>query len=208
MTSRAFLRTCLLTGSVFLSSCAYMQTHKNIEESFSQHAGYQLSPDFQLFKAGKSYYLTIDRMSLKKTYPVIHDSIFLKDNNAPSLEPIAGTSATAYKEISAGTATVLQQNSGYADLSVLKDELNSSDTPWLDALPAGAVNCRIRAEIVGQAITWTDENASATTPTAIKILSTFDQLCIDWPGTVLYNVAIPVMAPFVFFHEFLNEHES
>ena len=205
MTSRAFLRTCLLTGSVFLSSCAYMQTHKNIEESFSQHAGYQLSPDFQLFKAGKSYYLSMDKMSLKKTYPVIHDSIFLKDDNAPLLEPIAGTTATAYKEISAGTATVLQQNNGYGDLSVLKDELNSSNTPWLDDCPAGAVACKIQAEIVGQPLTWTDENSSADMSTGIKILSAIDQVFIDWPGTVLYNVAIPVMAPFVYFHEFLNE---
>lgn len=205
MTSRAFLRTSLLTGSVFLSSCAYMQTHKNIEESFIQHDGYQLSPDFQLFKAGKSYYLSIDKMSLKKTYPVIHDSIFLKDDNAPSLEPIAGTSATVYKEISAGTATVLQQNNGYGDLSVLKDELNSSNTPWLDDRPAGAETCRIQAEIVGQTVTWTDKNSSTDLSTGIKILSTFDQVFIDWPGTLLYNVAIPVMAPFVYFHEFLNE---
>lgn len=205
MTSRDFLRTCLLTGSVFLSSCAYMQTHKNIEESFSQHSGYQLSPDFQLFKAGKSYYLSIDKMNLKRTYPVIHDSIFLKDSNAPLLEPIAGTTATVYKEISLGTATVLQQNNGYGDLSVLKDELNSSDTPWLSTRPAGAVACRIRAEITGDAITWTDANSSTDVPLGIKILSAFDQVIIDWPGTVLYNVAIPVMAPFVYFHEFLNE---
>lgn len=205
MTSRAFLRTSLLTGSVFLSSCAYMQTHKNIEESFIQHDGYQLSPDFQLFKAGKSYYLSIDKISLKKTYPVIHDSIFLKDDNAPSLEPIAGTTATVYKEISAGTATVLQQNNGYSDLSVLKDELNSSNSPWLDDRPAGAVACKIQAEIVGQTVTWTDKNSSTDLLTGIKILSTFDQVFIDWPGTLLYNVAIPVMAPFVYFHEFLNE---
>ena len=39
----------------------------------------------------------------------------------------------------------------------------------------------------------------------MQILSTLDEVIIDWPGTILYNLAIPVMAPFVFFHEFLDE---
>ena len=205
MTNRAFIRTCLLTGSVFLSSCAYMQTHKNIEECFRQHTGYQFKPDFQLMKAGSRYYVSINRMSLRKTYPIIHDSIFLKDRNAALLEQVADTSTTVYKEISTGTATVLQQNNGYADLGVLKDELSSFDTPWLESKPAGAVVCTIKAEIVGQSVTWTEENKLPELPAGVKALSALDQVLIDWPGTVLYNAAIPIMAPFVFFHEFLTE---
>lgn len=206
MTSRAIIRTCLLTGSVFLSSCAYMQTHKNIEESFCQHAGYLLKPDFQLLRAGNTYYLSIDKVSLTKSYPIVHDSIFLKDNNEPSIEQANDAATPVYKEISSGTAAVLQQSDGYAALDVLKDELNSSNTPWLESRPAGAATCRIKAEIAGEQVAWIDKNNPTRVPVAVKAISTLDQVVIDWPGTILYNVAIPVMAPFVFFYEFLNEN--
>lgn len=205
MTIRAFIRTCLFTGSVLLSSCAYMQTHKNIEESFQQHTGYQLEPDFQLYKSGARYYLALNQVSLRKHYPTIHDSIFLKGKNAPVLEQVDGSTSRIYKEISRGTATVLQQADGYADLTVLRDELNSHPTPWEKRLPAGASVCNIRAEIAGKPISWIEENSSSELAGSVKLLSAIDQVIIDWPCTILYNAAIPVMAPFVFFHDFLTE---
>lgn len=206
MTIRAFIRTCLLTGSVLLTSCAYMQTHKNIEEVFRQHSGYHLAPDFQLLRAGDKYYLSINRISLRKIYPTIHDSIFLNKSNTPILEELAGTAEPVYKEISAGTATVLQQADGYAQLEVLKEELDNISSPWLDSRPAGAVSCKIKAQICGSSVTWAAENSATAIPVGARVLSTLDQVVIDWPGTILYNAAIPVMAPFVFFHEFLTEN--
>lgn len=205
MTIRAIIRTCLLTGSVFLSSCAYMQTHKNIVEYFSQHTGYRLSPDFQLFKSENRYYLSADRVSLEKRYPVVHDSIFLSYNNEPILEPADSTTTRVYKEISAGTATVLQETDGYAELSVLRDELNSNDSPWEESIPADSAACKIKAEITGKPVTWIDEQIQTQVNPVVRLISSAEQVVIDWPGTVLYNVAIPVMAPFVFFYEFLTE---
>ena len=107
--------------------------------------------------------------------------------------------------VSNGTAVVLQKNDGYADLSVLSEEMKSTDGAWLDTLPAGARRCTIQAEIAGQPTTWLSTASGNDTPIYASALGTLDQVIIDWPGTVLYNVAIPVMAPFVFFYEFLNE---
>ena len=44
------------------------------------------------------------------------------------------------------------------------------------------------------------ENSLAT-----KILKNIDLIVIDVPGTLVYNVAIPFAAPFVFFYEFYHD---
>ena len=199
------MKTGLFTGAVFLSSCAYMQTHKNIEENFREHSGYHLNAQIQLYRAGGNYYLEVEKQTLRLHYPVIYDSIFLTDNNDPEFIRTSNNSTKVYQKISAGTAAVLQRTDGYAELTVLSDELKDTSNTWVDTLPTGAQRCNIRAEIAGSAITWTENESVAKAPVAIRALSTVDQVIVDWPGTVLYNLAIPVMAPFVFFHEFLNE---
>ena len=205
MTIKHLMKTGLFTGAVFLSSCAYMQTHKNIEENHREHTGYHLGIDFQLYRAEGIYYLGVEKQQLRIHYPVIYDSIFLTDHNEPEFIRINNESTRVYRQISTGTATVLQRTDGYAELRVLCDELQNSATPWIESLPAGAQPCGIKAEIVGSSITWPEEGSATEAPLVIRTLSTVDQVLIDWPGTLLYNIAIPVMAPFVFFHEFLNE---
>lgn len=206
MLSKHFLRTCLLTGSVLLSSCAYMQSHKNIEAAYQQHTGYTLSPDFELYRAGDTYYLGVTVNQLRKHFPIIHDSIFLKDKNEPELEIISTTAEKRYRPISRGTALVLQQNKGYADLTVLSDELKNTNSPWISELPPQARLCHTKAEIAGSGTTWIEDEGTHDTPAIIQVTSLLDQVFIDWPGTILYNAAIPVMAPFVFFYEFLNDN--
>ena len=205
MTMTALVRTCLLAGTVFLSSCAYMQTHKNIEESSREHTGYTLNKEFELYRAGGKYYLAAEQKQLRVHYPVIHDSIFLSGNNAPEYRAINNETSKVYHEISAGTAMVLQRPDGYADMQVVSDELKDNSTPWLQALPGGASKCSIKAEIAGDTTTWPQPGSFTETPISIQALSMADRILIDWPGTLLYNISIPVMAPFVFFHEFLNE---
>lgn len=206
MTTRAFITTSLLTSSVLLSSCAYMQTHKNVEESFQNHTGYELTPGLELYSAGSNYYLSAKKKALRRHYPAIHDSIFFKGNNQPTYEEIgAGPGRVVYKTISSGTAAVLQASDGYADLTVLSDELKNSESSWVEQLSSHAQRRSIKAEIVGQPVTWIEDTGTDKVPFAGKVLSKIDEVVIDWPGTVLYNVAIPVMAPFVFFHQFLTE---
>ncbi len=205
MTVRHFIRSILLSSSLILSSCAYMQTHKNIEESYRQRSGYQLTPELELYQAGGRYYLAADKQAYRKDYPAIYDSIFLKGKNEPALIKIGQDSTKVYRSISSGTAQVLQMENGYADLAVLSDELKSSSGEWMTSLPANSRRCKTRAEITGTTTTWLNEETPQPVPAGIKALSIIDQVVIDWPGTILYNTAIPIMAPFVFFHEFLNE---
>lgn len=206
MLSKPFLRTSLLVGCVLLSSCAYMQSHKNIEADYQQYTGYTLNPDFELYRAGEMYYIGVNKNQLKKHFPVIHDSIFLKDDNEPELEIISSSSEKCYRPISRGTALVLQQNKGYADLTVLSDEIKNSNTPWISQLPPHARKCHTQAEIAGTATTWIEGEGTHDIPTIIQAACLLNQVFIDWPGTILYNAAIPVMAPFVFFYEFLNDN--
>ena len=205
MTIRHLMKTGLCAGAVFLSSCAYMQTHKNIEENSREHIGYHLNSGLQLYRAGGDYYLSVARQRLRMHYPAIYDSIFLIRNNDPAFTQIGDEQTTVYRKISAGTATVLQLKDGYAELSVLCDELRNSDSSWLETLPAGAQPCGIKATIDGEATTWVQPGSGTAVSPCIKLVSTIDEVIVDWPGTILYNLAIPVMAPFAFFHEFLNE---
>ena len=38
-----------------------------------------------------------------------------------------------------------------------------------------------------------------------RALGKADLVLVDFPATLVYNVAIPIMAPFVFFYEFTHE---
>lgn len=204
MTFRAISSAFILFCCVQLSSCAYMQTHKNIEEAQIIRTGYELTTDIKLYRAAGNYYIAVSRQQLRKQYPAIHDSIFLTENNTPCWHRAGENDSTVYFRISSHTASVLQMQSGYASLDVLADELKTN--PIVDYLPAGATQCRVNAEITGKNTLWeaaeTIDNRSVFT----HIISAVDQVCIDWPGTIIYNAAIPVMAPFVFFHQFLNEN--
>ena len=182
-----------------------MQTHKNIEEGFREHTGYTLSNGLELYRAGGNYYLAAQKKQLRIHYPAIYDSIFLSSNNAPEYRNTGSDTECVYRQISAGTALVLQRTDGYADLNVVCDELQNSTTPWLTSLPANASKCAIKAEVTGTSITWPEAGSATEAPLGIRALSAVDRVLIDWPGTLLYNISIPVMAPFVFFHEFLNE---
>ena len=197
--------TCIMAGTVFLPSCAYLQTHKNVEESYRTHQGYTMHPEIDLYQSGNQYYLGVTKQELRMHFPAINDSVFMTGRNNPTFEPTGEGGGKMYRQISNGTATVLQRTDGYAEMQTLSDELLSSTGNWLDKLPANAVKCGVKAEIQGESVTTTTGTSSETIPVSGQILSAIDQVVIDWPGTVLYNIAIPFMAPFVFFSEFLNE---
>lgn len=195
----------LVAVMAFLSSCAYMQTHKNIEEAGRQHTGYQLAAPLKLYRAGGQYYLAAGQQQLRIHYPIIHDSIFLNENNAPTYTSTGGKDTTVYFPISRGTGEVMQLKEGYVELDTLKAELQDNAAACSNTLPGGATECRIQAQVQGDSTTWINPETSTNPGIGITMLSTLDQVIIDWPGTVLYNVAIPVMAPFVFFHQFITE---
>lgn len=197
----------LLLSSFLLASCAYVQTHKNVEQWGNSYTGYRLLQPLQLYQQGNDWYLAGEQVRLKKDFPIVHDTIFRVRNNDPVFKPIPSTTqhCISYHRISAGTAHVLQRKDGYAQLDILSKEIEEDLSPWLSSL-ASARQVPVLAECEGQnAIAVERESKPAQIPWGNQILSKADFVLVDVPGTILYNVSIPFAAPFVFFHEFLSE---
>lgn len=189
------------------TSCAYVQTHKNVEESFYLHEGARLSDKPVLYQAGGQYLLEAELCSLRKRYPVVRDTIFLNRDNEPVFHVEQQQGKVLYYPISDGTATVLQRADGYASLSILRDEMQRS-APIM-ALPRGARLCTVKAQFAEQDVPNAGVAINRRVPevpvAGERFLTYADMVLVDGPGTLGYNCLIPVMAPFVFFHRFLNE---
>lgn len=203
----------LLPLWVGLSSCAYVQTHKNVQEFFTERAGDELSAPLRLGKVGGSWYLCTKSCAggVTKHYPVVHDEILLDGHNEPQLEAGQGgvdkNASTAWP-ISAGTATVLMREDGYATLETLADEMLRSRAGRLDILPRGMQFYPVKAQIVGAekpAYLLRNGDAVPELSFAQKSVVQADRVLIDWPLTLAYNCAIPFMAPVTFFYQFLTE---
>lgn len=200
----------LVVCSLTLSSCAYMQTHKNVRERGCYYEGQLLPPPSQealsLYRKGGEWYLAARRAQFRLKYPVVYDSVFRTDGNEPRHEILQGSEqGIVYHPISAGTAAVLQRPDGYAELETLAEELRTTPGEWISSLP-GAVSYPVRAQIVGgHAVTLPGKRYPSQIPLSNRILSQVDRVLIDFPGTLVYNVSIPFMAPFVFFREFSKE---
>lgn len=205
MTMNGIKHILLISSFAILSSCAYMQTNKNVRENSRTHTGYQITPSLSLHKAGGTYYLEAEQQQLRKHYPVIHDTAFLKHHNKPWFETAGDETQKAYHPISSSTAEIIQRKDGYIELSTLKAELEENADSWTTTLPAGARSCLVKAEVKGESETWPGNAQPIPVTSAALILGAADFVCVDIPGTILYNAAIPFMAPIIFFYEFLTE---
>ncbi|MCQ2365316.1 MAG: hypothetical protein MJ051_07175 [Akkermansia sp.] len=197
----------LIIGVQAFTSCAYVQTHKNVEEAFCRYEGASIAKQPELYRAGDRYLIAAERCELSKHYPVIHDTVFFDENNEPKFHVEQNSGEKVYYPVSAGTALVLQRSDGYAALPILRDELQRQ-VP-LQHLPSGARLCDVRAEIAETDLTNAGLTAGPRDPQSLPLwlraLSQTEEVIIDWPATLGYNCAIPIMAPFVFFHRFLSE---
>lgn len=205
-----FSCACVAVALLF-SSCAYMQTNKNVEESYVEYKGYELEKPLCLTQRAGQWYLVAEAQTLQKKYPAVYDSIFFTGKNDPHFEVKAKQNERWMHPISAGTATVLQRHDGYADWATLCDELKQTPGAWVP-VPAGQGRTLVTAMVDDK----TSDNRlvvdeQSKTPTEIpisgKLLAGLDKYCIDYPGTLLYNAAIPVMAPFMFFRDFLSAED-
>lgn len=203
----------LALSALMVNSCAYLQTHKNVEESLGgcSYQGYELQEPLSLLHVGHDWYLVADSVRLKKTYPAVYDTIFFTDKNEPVFEKMHHAKANAGRvmhRISHGTATVLQRADGYASLTALKDELTMTPGEWIPAPHGQGVAIRAMVACEPNAtrlIVKEDSRAPQELSTGVHIVSGLDRVFVDFPGTLFYNASIPLMAPFVFFHEFLQE---
>ena len=193
----------LALAALGLSSCAYMQTHKNIKEQGRSFMGHKLDRPQQLYQSGGQYYVAASPAEYRLSHDIVHDNIFRKTNE-PEMRLVEAEGSVAYHPVSAGTAAVLLRPDGYADASTLAQEISEGQGQWRSTLPHAARHA-VRAEFTGP-----ESVAIITTPTpetpslGWRALSWLDFVIVDIPGTVAYNVAVPVIAPFVFFNEFLS----
>lgn len=201
---------CLVLISACLSSCAYVQTRKQIEELGCEYEGKQLSVKQgnklnKVYHQGNTWYLAAENVRLKKSYPLVHDSVLFTGNNAPEYRKIENSEeGISYHPISAGTAAVLQRGDGYATTDTLAAELTSTPGAWVSTLP-NATAYEIKAEIPDNGChTIAGMRQPQETPMANQVLGALDFVFIDIPATAAYNAAIPFAAPFVFFGEFIK----
>lgn len=197
----------LMLGAQAFTSCAYVQTHKNTEEAFCRYSGARIAAAPELYRAGERYLIAAERCSLSKHYPAVHDTVFFDDDSEPKFHVEQALGQKVYYPVSAGTALILQREDGYASLPILRDEVQHN-VP-LTALPRGARRCEVKAQLAECEVPNAGLTVGAREPenlsVAVRALSQAEEVIVDWPATFIYNCAVPLMAPFVFFHEFLNE---
>ncbi len=194
-----------LATAVLTPSCAYMQTHKNVKEMGRRYPGYQLQKPTQLYRARGQWFVAATPAEYRLSHDVVHDNVFRKSNE-PQMKLVELTQqAPAYHAISEDTATVLLRSDGYADNAIIAREIEQMNAPWLPSLPQASVH-QVKAQVVGEeqaAVTYAPSPAKPAW--TYQLLSGLDFMVVDVPGTVVYNTAVPFIAPFVFFHEFLSE---
>ncbi len=206
---KRYLATAL--ASLLCCSCAYMQSNKNIREKGITYEGCQLNTEqLALCRKGSQWYLATTVENYSKRYPLIYDSILLADNNAPYYEKTGtGEAMACYLPISAGTAATLQMQNGYAHSQDLAAEVNRLlaqkpviYAPQMSKATRRAISAHIDhgEEPIILTLKQTGEPSFAN-----KALATADFVLVDIPGTLAYNVAIPFMAPIVFFSDFIND---
>ncbi|MBR5876681.1 MAG: hypothetical protein IKZ10_07575 [Akkermansia sp.] len=199
--------------ALFCCSCAYMQSNKNITEGGVHYEGCKLDTDtMALCRKGSQWYIESQVKTYSKRYPLFHDSILLADNNAPQYQE-AGTEKpmVCYLPISDGTAATLQMRDGYANASDLAGEIHNKmkNTPVVYGNAAGpvtrhAISAHIEQNEEPAVITFKQCSEASW---ARRTLAKADFVLVDIPGTLAYNVAIPIMAPIIFFSEFFSNED-
>lgn len=202
------LKAIIAIVALMLCSCAYVQTHKNIKEKGNYIDGYVLSmSNIGLYKSNGQWYLSAQRGKFKQHYPAIHDTIFLRDTMKSELQMISSpaNAETTYHPISASAAGILQREDGYYQLPALADEIQRTTGEWVNVI-APAQRYEIRAEIEDDKPFYMEERRVLAKQSAMRnVLGVLDLVFVDVPATILYNISIPIMAPFVYFHEILND---
>lgn len=204
------LQGAMVSAALLLSSCAYVQTHKNVQEMSTYYEGHLLdSSTIGLYEHQGKWYLSARRAQYKLKYPIVHDEVLRKGDETPKFKLInTDTIHTIYHPISDTAAQILKRSDGYFRLKGLAEEINRTPGGWTDNLP-GATKHFIAADIAGPSHFYMeDKRVPDEPPMSDEILSKIDFVLVDVPGTLVYNVAIPIMAPFIFFQEFFENQSQ
>lgn len=214
------LRLLLMVGCMVvvvgtLNSCAYTQFNKQITEKATVYNGFAVELPLSLYSSQGGWYVKVRKLEIQKIKPFVHDSIMLTDTSKEALgtpKPFSHYTEYQYIKISDGTAAVLQRTDGYATLETLCDELKAGYTQsCVSELPDSMqhrVYAQIKTEQGNVAYVSADGQPIRKPGMGTKVLSKVALVCVDVPGTVIYNVSMPIMAPFIFFKDFLSNDDS
>lgn len=186
-----------------------MQTHKNVGELGAYYNGHILDKkDLRVFHDATQHqwYINAREARFKLDYPIIYDSIFQRRDNNPSYRLVRMNSNFVYHPVSESTARVLMRSDGFSQLHVLAEEINRHDAGSWTSSPHFTKSYNVSATLDGDSTCSIPANrVPIRSPFVSKILKNIDFIVIDIPGTLAYNVAIPFVAPFVFFYEFSHD---
>ncbi|MFI3243479.1 MAG: hypothetical protein R3Y56_04420 [Akkermansia sp.] len=207
--------TATLLPLCLLASCATMQTHKNVRLSGIHFKGQAIHQPNQVFLSQGQWYLPASPTRLEKHFPSVDDPIFFGQEE-PTFSPTETCYlAKCYLPISAGTAKILQDPQGYASLPVLQKEIEKrlaaspSHSLIKDSLPhSQSFPVRAQFEPSTSPSIITDGKMSHQPGVANQFLAGLDLVFIDVPGTLIYNIAIPFMAPVYFFKNIINDFDK
>lgn len=214
------LRLLLMVGCMVgvvgtLNSCAYTQFNKQITEKATVYNGFAVELPLSLYSSQGGWYVKVRKLEIQKIKPFVHDSIMLTDTSKEALgtpKPFSHYTEYQYIKISDGTAAVLQRTDGYATLETLCDELKAGYAHGcVSELPDSMqhrVYAQIKTEQGNVAYVSADGQPIRKPGMGTKVLSKVALVCVDVPGTVIYNVSMPIMAPFIFFKDFLSNNDS
>lgn len=192
------------------TSCAYLQTHKNVEEMGAYYQGYLLDKrELHVYHraADDTWYVNARRAKFRLHYPSVHDSVFRRKDDSPYFRVKSIANDFVYHPIRKSTAQVLTAPDGYMYLSVLAEDIQRGESTWKDSISATSVY-PVKAELPGET---TFQMPGTRVPFKkslyARILGKTDFVVVDVPGTLVYNIAIPIMVPFVFFYEFTSSDD-
>lgn len=206
MRKSAFRMSIIVILLMLCSSCAYVQTHKNVEEMGSYYTGHLLEAGrVELVKSEGRWYIGADAARFRLRYPTIYDSIFREKDNYPYFQLCSDKEGTEYHPISDYVAGILQKPDGYFDMQGLAEEVAKIPGLWEKNL-RNKQRFSIRAELSGKPFQMEERRVPQKKRLLARALGKLDFVVIDIPGTLAYNVAIPLMAPFVFFYEFYHDN--
>lgn len=214
------LRLLLMVGCMVgvvgtLNSCAYTQFNKQITEKATVYNGFAVELPLSLYSSQGGWYVKVRKLEIQKIKPFVHDSIMLTDTSKEAIgtpKPFSHYTEYQYIKISDGTAAVLQRTDGYATLETLCDELKAGYAQGSVSELSDSMQHRVYAQIKTEqgnvAYVSADGQPIRKPGMGTKVLSKVALVCVDVPGTVIYNVSMPIMAPFIFFKDFLSNNDS
>lgn len=200
----------ILAAVLLFPQCALVQTSRQVANTGTVYEGYNLGTVDAIWQKGGQYFVRCDSCRFTLHYPWVHDTVLLTDKQTTyTLLPQGGPPRAAFHAISRDVAYALSQTNGYDMMESLNRDIARQGGGWIPAsqFPVGAaVRTPLRAELANTEAhseyeVFVAGKASEMWPAFRWALAGLDAVVIDVPGTALYNAAIPLIVPFVAFHE-------